>query len=71
MMPKNMTYKSMTVAINNNVAHITLNRPDEFNTMNLDFWQELPKVINEISDESAARVREHRQADLRTAGLPD
>jgi len=46
----------MTVTIDNNVAHITLNRPDEYNTMNLDFWQELPKIINEISDESAARV---------------
>jgi enoyl-CoA hydratase/carnithine racemase len=37
MMHNNMTYKSMTVVINNNVAHITLNRPDDFNTMNGDF----------------------------------
>jgi enoyl-CoA hydratase len=46
----------MSVVIDNNVAHITLNRPDYFNTMNLDFWQEFPKVIDEISNESSARV---------------
>jgi enoyl-CoA hydratase len=51
-----MSHKSMSVVIDNNVAHITLNRPDYFNTMNLDFWQEFPKVIDEISNESSARV---------------
>jgi enoyl-CoA hydratase len=55
-MQNNMTYKSMTVAIDNNVAHITLNRPDAFNSMNVDFWQEFPKIINEINNEAAARV---------------
>jgi enoyl-CoA hydratase len=55
-MLKNMSHKSMSVVIDNNVAHITLNRPDYFNTMNLDFWQEFPKVIDEISNESSARV---------------
>tara|TARA_R110002050_G_scaffold125530_15_gene245240 strand:- start:334 stop:1161 length:828 start_codon:yes stop_codon:yes gene_type:complete len=46
----------MTVTIENNIAHIVLNRPDAFNTMNIDFWHELPNVINELSNSAAARV---------------
>lgn len=51
-----MTHKSMTVTFNNNIAHITLNRPDAFNSMNGDFWNEFPIVINEITNDSTARV---------------
>lgn len=50
------THKTMTVTIENNIAHITLNRPEAFNSMNIDFWQELPKFINELSNSAAARV---------------
>jgi len=46
----------MTLEIVNKIAHIQLNRADEFNTMNLDFWQEFPKIIHYINNESAARV---------------
>ena len=46
----------MTVTIENNIAHVVLNRPDAFNTMNIDFWHELPNVINELSNSAAARV---------------
>ncbi|OUR62161.1 enoyl-CoA hydratase [Colwellia sp. 39_35_sub15_T18] len=55
-MHKSMTHKSMTVKIDNNVAHITLNRPDAFNTMNGDFWQEFPTIIDEVSNDSSVRV---------------
>jgi len=55
-MNNNMNYKSLTLEINNKVAHIKLNRADDFNSMNLDFWQEFPKVIHNINNESAARV---------------
>jgi len=55
-MNNNMNYKSLTLEINNKVAHIKLNRADDFNSMNLDFWQEFPKVIHDINNESAARV---------------
>jgi len=51
-----MSHKSMTLVIENNIAHIQLNRPDEFNTMDIDFWQNFPKIIEEINNESTARV---------------
>ena len=49
-------YKTLTLEISNKIAHVILNRPDVFNSMNLDFWQEFPKVIHAINNESAARV---------------
>ncbi|WOT06909.1 crotonase/enoyl-CoA hydratase family protein [Shewanella youngdeokensis] len=49
-------YNTLSVTVDNKIAHITLNRPDAFNSMNLDFWQDFPAVINEINDQAAARV---------------
>jgi enoyl-CoA hydratase len=51
-----LKYKSLTLEVSNKIAHITLNRPDVFNSMNIDFWQEFPNVIHDINNESAARV---------------
>ncbi len=56
MMSDATNYKSLTLKISDKIAHITLNRPQAFNSMNLDFWQEFPKVIDEINKECAARV---------------
>ncbi|MDD8058468.1 crotonase/enoyl-CoA hydratase family protein [Shewanella metallivivens] len=50
------SYNTLTVEINNKVAHIVLNRPDELNSMNVDFWHEFPSVIQEINHQSAARA---------------
>lgn len=50
------THKTMTVTIENKIAHIVLNRPDALNSMNIDFWQELPRIIDNISNNAAARV---------------
>ena len=36
------------VTIDNGVAHLRLNRPDELNTMNVAFWSELPELVSEI-----------------------
>lgn len=55
-MSNTSNYKSLTIEISNKIAHIQLNRPDAFNSMNVDFWQEFPKVIHDINNESAARV---------------
>ncbi|WP_076536650.1 crotonase/enoyl-CoA hydratase family protein [Shewanella sp. UCD-KL21] len=49
-------FNSLTLEITNKVAHIKLNRPNELNSMNIDFWEEFPKVIHQINDQAAARV---------------
>lgn len=51
-----MSYKALKVEIADKIAHIQLNRPDAYNSMNLDFWKELPAVVQEISDAASARV---------------
>ncbi len=48
--------KCFSLTIANAVAHIVLNRPEAFNAMNRDFWNELPALVNEISDNAKARV---------------
>ncbi|GGQ30038.1 crotonase/enoyl-CoA hydratase family protein [Shewanella litoralis] len=50
------TYKTLSVDINNKVAHIILTRPDALNSMNVDFWHEFPSVIHDINNQSAARA---------------
>ncbi len=44
------------VSIENNVAHIVLNRPEAFNAMPRPFWNELPVIVNDINDNAKARV---------------
>lgn len=51
-----MTESCFAVTIENNVAHIVLNRPKAFNAMPRPFWNELPKIVNDINDNAKARV---------------
>ncbi len=51
-----MDYKTLTLTVADKIAHIVLNRPQEFNTMNVDFWHELPRAIRDIDAHAAARV---------------
>ena len=44
------------VTIEDGVAHIRLNRPDALNAMNRAFWNELPVIVRDISDNARARV---------------
>ncbi len=44
------------VTIENQIAHIQLKRPEAFNSMTRDFWNELPTIVNDISDNAKARV---------------
>ena len=44
------------VSIENNIAHVVLNRPEKRNSMIPEFWDELPKIIHKIDEESLARV---------------
>jgi len=50
------TYETLSISIENHIAHIQLNRPSELNTMNVAFWRELPVAVRNIDDEAAARV---------------
>ncbi len=43
------------VDIADGVAHVRLNRPDAFNAMNRDFWNELPEIVRDIDDHARAR----------------
>jgi len=51
-----MTHTCFDVRIENNVAHIILNRPEAFNAMPRAFWNELPAIVNDINDNARARV---------------
>lgn len=51
-----MPESCFAVSIENNVAHIVLNRPKAFNAMPRPFWNELPAIVNDINDNAKARV---------------
>ena len=51
-----MDYTCFKYGIKDKVAHITMCRPNEFNSMNKAFWSELPHLIQTISDDASARV---------------
>src|SRR5579862_1235495 len=51
-----MTYRCFNVEIADNVAHLQMKRPDEFNSMVVEFWKELPAIVGEIDDLVKARV---------------
>ncbi len=43
------------VTIEAGVAHIRMTRPEAMNTMNKDFWCELPAIVKDIDDNALAR----------------
>jgi len=49
-------YNCFEVLIENNIAHIKLNRPQKRNSITNDFWRELPEIIEDIDNNSKARV---------------
>lgn len=51
-----MVYTCFNVDISNNIAHITLSRPDKRNSMITEFWNELPEIIQDIDRNARARV---------------
>ncbi len=46
----------LSLSIEDNIAHIVLNRPEAFNAMNRAFWNELPALVHDINDHARARV---------------
>ena len=51
-----MTYSCFEYELRDHVAHVTMCRGDDFNTMTKVFWSELPELIDKISDAAEARV---------------
>jgi enoyl-CoA hydratase len=51
-----MTYRCFDVAISDRIAHLTLKRGGEFNTMVPEFWRELPEIVKDIDEHARARV---------------
>ena len=43
------------VSIEDQVAHIRLKRPEAFNSMIRDFWNELPVIVRDLNDNARAR----------------
>lgn len=51
-----MAYASFILEIKDEIAHLRFCRPEKANSMNADFWRELPEAVNDISDNARARV---------------
>lgn len=51
-----MGHNCFDVEVTDGVAHVRLNRPDVLNTMNADFWRELPEITRSLSQSGEARV---------------
>ena len=51
-----MSYNCFHVEIAEHIAHVRLSRPQELNSMTLDFWRELPDIIEKIDQDASARV---------------
>ena len=51
-----MTHRCFDVNIADNIAHLTLKRGDELNTMVPEFWRELPEIVRDIDAGAKARV---------------
>jgi len=51
-----VTFSCFDVQIDDNIAHIILNRPEKRNSMIPAFWDELPEIIKDIDDNARARV---------------
>jgi enoyl-CoA hydratase/carnithine racemase len=49
-------FSTLTLELNNNVAHLKLNRPDRANAMNRPMWQELGEAMAWVDNTPEARV---------------
>ena len=51
-----MAHQCFDVHIDDQIAHIRLIRPEKRNSMNAEFWGELPEIIEDIANGARARV---------------
>ena len=53
--PETAVWTCFNVSIEDQVAHIQMQRPEAMNTMNKAFWSELPAIVRDINDNARAR----------------
>ena len=51
-----MDYSCFSVDIAEKIAHIRMIRPEKRNSMVPEFWDELPKIVEDIDANARARV---------------
>jgi enoyl-CoA hydratase len=51
-----MGYTCFDVTVDDHVAHLQLNRPDQLNSMIREFWLELPEIVRGLDDEGHVRA---------------
>ncbi len=50
------TFETFDLFIEDDIAHIRLNRPEKRNSMIPSFWEDLPRVVEDIDNNAKARV---------------
>jgi enoyl-CoA hydratase len=51
-----MNYESFKYTSENGVGHLVLNKGEDLNKMTMNFWYELPKILDEIDRDASLRV---------------
>ncbi|MBE9396742.1 crotonase/enoyl-CoA hydratase family protein [Pontibacterium sp. N1Y112] len=51
-----MSYANFSLSLEGHIAHLQLNRPDAYNSMDQAFWRDLPAAIRSIDEAADARV---------------
>ena len=51
-----MNYESFKYTSENGVGHLVLNKGEDLNKMTMNFWFELPKILDEIDRDASLRV---------------
>ena len=51
-----MSHSCFEVELEENVAHLRMCRPEKLNSLNREFWSELPEIVRELDDAGRARV---------------
>ena len=51
-----MSYTCFDVTLGKKIAHIRLTRPEAYNSMVPEFWQELPEIVNTLDETGEARA---------------
>jgi enoyl-CoA hydratase len=49
-------YQTILIDVEAHVAHLRINRPDKANSMNELFWEEFPKAMAELDENTAVRA---------------